>query len=262
MLPRSTAVLWRSAYRRAVLSAFNTVPFYRERWALDGRTEPTLVPGRKGRHDGATEPELLTRTVVDLVPLAGGETRIDPARGLGRVLPTARRVRPGTLVVIVDPAVPTPPVDLPRGLRGCVVNPETLADDTSSGAVVELVSAVRRGEPVLVVGGDKDLARLCSALPQESVHRIDRLPHRSLSELDGGPYGVLHDPLLGYFGAFRECGRWHLDWRRVYARRTRSGLAFTLLTQRSPMLVDVLVDGGVRAEIRPCPRHGTPVVSP
>ncbi|WP_298182283.1 hypothetical protein [Saccharomonospora sp.] len=262
MLSRSTAVLWRSAYRRAVLSAFNTVPFYRERWALDGRTEPTLVPGRKGRYDGATDPELLARTVVDLVPLSGGEGRVDPARGLGHVLPDARRVRSGTLVVIVDPAIPHPPADLPRGLRGCTVNPKTFADDVSSGTVAELVAAVRRGEPVLAVGDDANIARLCSALPEESTHRIDRLPHRSLAELDGGPYGVLHDPLLGYYGAFRECGRWHLDWRRVYARRTKGGLAFTLLTQRSPRLVDVLVDGGVRGEIRPCPRHGTPVVSP
>jgi hypothetical protein len=66
--------------------------------------------------------------------------------------------------------------------------------------------------------------------------------------------------MLGYLGAFGECGRWHLDWPRVYARETDAGLAFTLLRQDSPRFVDVLVGAGVRGRVRPCPRHGTPVV--
>ncbi len=261
MLAGSVAALWRRAYRRVVRTAFDTVPFYRERWALDGRTDPTVVPGRTGSDDGATEPRDLRRAVVDLVPLAGGDTRVDAARGLGHVLDSARRPLPGTLVVVVDTAVSPPPSDLPRGLRGCTVDPERLGADPDTGVGAELAAALHGGRPVLAVGGDKDLARLCAALPGSPVHGIARLPRRALSEVDAGPYGVLHDPLLGYVGAFRECGRWHLDWRRVYARRTRRGLALTLLTQRSPMLVDVLVEGGVRGAVEPCPRHGTPVVS-
>ncbi|EID54558.1 hypothetical protein [Saccharomonospora xinjiangensis] len=261
MLSRSTAVLWHAAYRRTVLSAFDTVPFYRERWALDGRTEPTLVPGRVGGNDGATHPEELLRTLVDLVPLAGGGTEIDAARGLGHVLRMARPVRPRTLVVIADRSVARPPSDLPKGMWGAAVDPETLGRTDESGVVAELVSTLCRRQPVLVVGGDKDLTRVFASLPGELKHLAQRLPHRTLTELDGGPYGVLHDPVLGYLGALRDCGRWHLDHRRVYARPTKAGLAFTLLTQRSPMLVDVLVGGGVRGQIRLCPRHGTPVVS-
>lgn len=260
MLSRSAAVRWRRAYRRVVRSAFDTVPFYRERWALDGRTDPTLVPGRTGSLDGATDPETLRRTVVDLVPLSGGSTRFDPVRGLGRVLPRARGPRAGTLVVVVDGHACAPPADLPRGLRGCVVDPDFLGDPDSA-VLVEVTNALHRGAPVLAVGGDKELARLSAALPESLARRLDRLPRRTLSELDAGPYGVLHDPLLGYLGAFGECGRWHLDTRNVYARPTRGGLAVTLLNQRSPVLVDVLVDGGVRASVDTCPRHGTPVVS-
>ncbi|WP_197321942.1 hypothetical protein [Saccharomonospora sp. NB11] len=260
MLTRSAAVLWRRAYRRVVRSAFDTVPFYRERWALDGRTEPTLVPGRTGSVDGATEPEVLRRTVVDLVPLSGGSTRLDPTRGLGHVLPRARDLRTGALVVVVDDAASAPPSDLPRGVRGCVVNPDLLGD-ADSAVSVEVTNALHRGSQVVAVGGDKELARLASALPESLARRLDRLPRRTLSELDTGPYGVLHDPLLGYLGALGECGRWHLDFRHVYARRTKGGLAVTLLTQRSPVLVDVLVAGGVHAAVETCPRHGTPVVS-
>ncbi|EHR63720.1 hypothetical protein SaccyDRAFT_4924 [Saccharomonospora cyanea NA-134] len=261
MLSRSTAVLWHAAYRRTVLAAFNTVPFYRQRWALEGRTEPTLVEGRTGTHDGASHPEELLRVLVDLVPLAGGEAEYDPARGLGQVLPVARRPRSGTLVVIVDREITRPPADLPNGVRGAALHPDLFAGAEESAVVAELLGALRRRRPVLAVGGDKELSGLISVLPAESSHLVYRLPHRSVSDLDGALYGVLHDPLLGYLGALRECGRWHLDHRRVYARRTRGGLAFTLLKQRSPMFVDVLVDGGVRGDVRWCPRHGTPVVS-
>jgi hypothetical protein len=106
------------------------------------------------------------------------------------------------------------------------------------------------------------------------MRRLNRLPHREIGSLDGGPYGLIYDPVLGYLGALAECGRWHLDWQRIYARPTSGGLAITLLRQDSPRLVDVLlsgvgcadpgkqVGGGVRAELARCPRHGTPVVLP
>jgi hypothetical protein len=252
--------LWRSAYLRAVRSAFATVPLYRERWALAGRTDPVLVPGRTGAHGGAITVAEARHKMVDLVPLAGGAATPDPARGLGRVLPGARQVEPATLVVVVDPAIPRPPTDLPRRLRGCVLDPESLSADGVSTVRDELVNTLRRNGRVLAVGPDKGIAGLVSALPEDLASGVDRLPHRELDRLDGGPFGVIHDPLLGYLGSFGPCGRWHLDWPRVYARVTTGGLAFTLLKQRSPRLVDVLVAGGVRGEVEPCPRHGTPVV--
>jgi hypothetical protein len=141
------ARLWRLAYRRQVTSAFRTVPLYRERWALDGRTDPVLVPGRTGTHGGAVDAKEAQRRLADLVPLAGG-----PA------------------------------------------------------------------------------------------HDGDDLRGR----------------LLGGLTERRSCGQSHVDWRRLYVRETEAGLAFTLLWQRSPRLVDILV--GVEGRVGTCPRHGTPVV--
>jgi hypothetical protein len=136
--------LWRTDYLRVVRSTFRTVPFYRERWALDGRTDPVVVPGKTGIHGGAVPIADAIRRAADLVPLAGGD--------------------PGTV------------------------------------------------------------------------------------------------PTLGFLGRPGSCGRWHLDWLRVYARETEAGLAFTLLRQRSPRLVDILAAEPVGFRLGICPRHGTPVV--
>ena len=74
------------------------------------------------------------------------------------------------------------------------------------------------------------------------------------------PRRNLTDPLLGYATVMRRCGQRHLDWRRVYARNTASGVAVTLLRQRSPRLVDILMPVDELARVATCPRHGTPVV--
>ncbi|MFC3486441.1 hypothetical protein ACFORH_21005 [Amycolatopsis roodepoortensis] len=237
-------------------SAFATVPFYRERWALDGRTDPVLVPGRTGTDSGAAPLAEAVHKIVDLVPLAGGAQRIDPSRGLGPVLRKARSVTGDALVVVLGGDEVRAPVDLPRGVRCCVVDPDVPAP----GVLAELSAELRRGRRVLAIGDDKQLAVFAAALPEDRAYRVESVPRRELDTMDSGPYGVLHDPALGYLGAIGECGRWHLDWLRVYARPTTGGLAFTLLRQESPRFVDVLPAGGVRGEIAPCPRHGTPVV--
>ena len=250
--------LWRLAYRRVVRSSFATVPFYRYRWAMQGRTDPVMVPGRTGVHGGAVHPDDAEAALVDLVPLpAGSPVEPDPSRGLGTVLGP---LPSGTLVAVLGGSLP--PVDLPRGVRGCVVDPEAVTADGASAALAELTAALSRGDTVLAVGTDKDLMRLTGAFPADLAKRLGRRPVRELDQLDGGPYGVLHDRMLGYLGSFEACGRWHLDWQRVYARETGAGLAFTLLRQDAPRLVDVLVGGGVRARIAACPRHATPVVIP
>jgi hypothetical protein len=203
----------------------------------------------------------MARKRVDLVPLAGGSAEFDPCRGLGPVLANARPAGRGALVAVLDPAVRTPPADLPRGVRGCLLDPESFPSTAlPSTALTELVSTLRRNGKVIAVGPDKALGMLAAALPEDVATRVEAVPHRQLDELDGGPFGVLHDPALGYLGAFRECGRWHVDWRNVFVRVTSGGLAFTVLTQRSPRLVDILIAGGVRGRVEPCPRHGTPVV--
>lgn len=243
-------VVWRAAYARAVRSAFATVPFYRERWALDGREDPVLVPGRTGTNGGAAPLADAVHQLVDLVPLAGGAQRTEPARGLGRVLRTARRPGPGDLVVLLGPDDLRPPADLPKGVRGCVADP----DAPGPSVLREVTAVLDRGHRVFAVGDDKAIAAFAGD------PRVEAVPQRELDSLGAGPYGVLHDPVLGYLGAFGGCGRWHLDWPHVYARKTAGGLAFTLLRQVSPRFVDVIPAGGVRGEIAPCPRHGSPVV--
>jgi hypothetical protein len=251
---------WRLAYRRMVNSAFRTVPLYREQWALRGRTDPVLVRDRTGVHSGAVRMNDVLRRMVDLVPLAGGSDRTDPTRGLGPVLSVGRSLHRNDFVAVLDAKDTPRPWDLPRGVRGRVLDPES---EQTESAWLDLTNALRRNGTVVAVGADKQLAELVAVLPAELTVRLDVVARRELSELDSGQNGqngLLHDRTLGYLGGLRDCGRWHLDWQRVYARETDAGLAFTLLRQHSPRLVDILVPGA--ASVGRCPRHGTPVVTP
>ncbi|WP_018684950.1 hypothetical protein [Actinokineospora enzanensis] len=82
-------------------SSFATVPFYREHWALSGRTDPTVVPGRTGVDGGAVAWADIAGRVPDLVPLAGGPMRIDPLRGLRTTLPDHVPIGRRTRVVVL-----------------------------------------------------------------------------------------------------------------------------------------------------------------
>ena len=241
-------------------SSFATVPFYRAQWALDGRTEPVLVPGRTGTRDGATPSAIARRNVIDLVPLAGGDAELDPCRGLGAVLTTSAGLGAGDLVVVLDPAAKHAPSDLPDGARGALLDPDHAGDEPAT--FTAMVNAARGGGRVLVVGTDKELALLDAALPPDVAPRLTRIPRRELDQLDTGPYGVLHDPALGYYGAIGECGRWHPHEATVLVRETRCGLAFSLPKQHSPRLVDILPAAGDQAELGRCPRHGTETLVP
>lgn len=247
---------WRITYRQKVAAAFRTVPLYREEWALSGRTDPVVVPGRHGVHSGAIQKADALRRLVDLVPLAGGTALVETLRGLGPALAARSSFRGKGFVTVLDKPDVLPPSDLPRGVTGCVLD---LAAGPTESAWHALTVALRRDVPVIAVGAEKQLAALAAELPPELAFRLDLVPNRTLDELDSGPHGLLHDSLLGYLGALRQCGRWHLDWRRVYARETDAGLAVTVLGQRSPCLVDILVG---TATLGRCPRHGTPVVLP
>jgi hypothetical protein len=239
-----------------VKSSFRTVPLYREQWALVGRTDPEMVPGRVGVHSGAIQIAEAVRRVADLVPLGGGTTLVDATRGVGAVLAARDALRGNGVVVILDKAEVLPPTDLPRGVVGCVTDPTALSESTW----LSVTNALRRNVTVVAIGTDKQLAELTAVLPDDLAPRLDLVPRRTIHELDSGPHGVLHDPALGYLGVLRQCGRWHLDRPRVYARETDAGLAFTLLRQHSPRFVDMLVGGA--ATLGRCPRHGTPVVLP
>ena len=166
-------LLWTPAYRRGVRTAFATVPYYRELWALHGRTDPVVVPGRTGVDAGATPAEVAAGRLPDLVPLRGGSAEVNPYRGL---------------------------------------------------------DAVPLGQPVPLAG----------------------------AHAHTGAAGTIRDDLLGVLAARRDCGLWHVCHGDVYARATPLGLAFTLLRQRSPMLVDIAP--GTGGAVEPCPRHGGPVL--
>jgi hypothetical protein len=263
-----TAAVWtrwqrrlrRRTRDRLVRSTFATVPFYRALWALDGRTDPVLVPGRTGARDGATPSAQARRHVIDLVPLAGGDAEIDPCRGLGPVLTESAGLGAGDLVVVLDPAARHAPADLPAGARGCLLAPDRAGDEPA--AFTALVNAARGGGRVLVVGADKELALLDAALPEDVAPRLTRIPRRELDQLDAGPYGVLHDPVLGYYGALGSCGRWHPHEAAVLVRETRFGLAFSLPRQHSPRLVDILPAAADQVQLGRCPRHDTEVIVP
>lgn len=254
--PVKVDLWWRIAYRQMVINAFRTVPLYRELWALSGRTDPVVVPGRLGVHSGAVAKEEAARRLADLVPLAGGAAVAHPLRGLGPTLAARRTFRGRGFVAVLDTKDLLPPTDLPRAVVGCVLDQST---GVSESAWLALTAALRRDETVVAVGTDKQLVELVTALPEQLSAGLDAVPRRDLTELDSGPHGLLHDSLLGYLGTLRRCGRWHLDWPRVFARETDAGLAFTLLRQRSPVFVDVLLGPG---SLGRCPRHGTPVVLP
>ena len=231
-------------------SSFATVPLYRELWALRGGGEPGAV-------GGITVDEAV-RKLGDLVPLAGGDEGLNPLRGFGSVLRLVRRLSAGAFVAVLETGGGEPD-ELPRRVRCRVVDPRAIATEAEP-ALVEITEALRRNKTVLLVGADRDLTTLAEAMPHDAAARLDRVPARGIGELDGGRSGVIRDPALGYLGALGGCGRWHLDWQRVYARRTDAGLAFTLLRQRSPRLVDVLVPGGRHMDLAPCPVHRTPVL--
>ncbi len=245
--PVNIGLWWRLAYRKTVTTAFRTVPLYRERWALSGRTDPVVVPGRDGVHGGAIGKDEALGRLVDLVPLSGGSATPDPLRGLGPALAARYPRRHRGLVVVLDKTDILPPSDLPRGVTGCVLD---LSTGPAESAWLALTVALRRGVPVVAVGSDKRLAALAAELPEELAVRLDVVPNRALDELDNGPFGLIRDSLTGYLGTLLECGRWHLDWRRVYARETDAGLAVTVLNGGSPVLVDILVGPG---RIARCP---------
>lgn len=223
---------WRASYRRTVRHAFDRVPLYRELWAMDGRTEPVLVPDRTGRLDGALTVQQALRRAIDLVPSGEEPAEPDLGRGLRTALAGAgQRVRGSRLVSLDGPL---------------------------SELVDEVGAALNRGERVLAVGEFQQLDELTLAFPDHPGLRT--AGRHQLDDPTGEPGAVLHGGPLGYLGWLGNCGQRHLDWPRVYARPTAGGLAITVLGRQPPLLVDVLAGGGVPGEVMRCSRHGTPVV--
>lgn len=179
---RYSAPRWVGAYRRVVRDSFRTVPFYRERWALQ--------PGSR-----VVSMDEVQRRRPDLVPLGGGAEESDD-----------RRSRLAIARFAVDVGAAQHRAD------------RNLAPVVASGAFVD------SGAP-LALGT------------------------------------LLRDPMLGYLGVVGDCGFSHLPWREVYARSMERGVAMTLLRQKSPRLVDVLLPNSAGVAVSVCVRHGCPVLT-
>jgi hypothetical protein len=236
-----------------IRQVFRTVPFYRERWALVSRDPVLADEVQRRRHD--------------LVPLAGGAFAVNPYRGLGPVVSLTGRLSAGALLAVVTdlpPIGPVPGLAARTRLRclppaGFPANPF----DRRFIRTAELISRLASGERVAVLGPEIELDRLVDVASAAATPSL--LPLYSAREqvpAHTQPGAVLRDWLLGYLGAFCDCGRWHLDWRRVYAADTEHGVAFTILPQASPRLVDVLLAPGLRMRVERCAEHGTPVLAP
>lgn len=259
---------WQAACRRVRQDTFRTVPFYRERWALVGT--------------GPVAAAVLQERRRDLVPLGGGALGVDGWAGFASTARMIGRRRLGMLLAVVTDLPPTlAGTAPPRGVRLRCLPPAARVPnpfDTRFTTVDELGALVARGRRCAVLGPPAELVALAArtglfgrsdvegvgpgrSAQADSQRRITPLPVHSPREglpAAAGPGAVLHDGLLGYLAVVGECGRWHLDWRRVYAADTEDGVAFTVLRQRSPRLVDVLAGPGL--QLGRCPRHRTPVL--
>lgn len=235
---------WEGAYTRVVRSSFNTVPFYRERWALADRDPVAAVEVEK-RPD-------------DLAPIGGGSLAVDPHRGLGHLLRQGGLLGAGTLVGVLGDVPPPARIPGVRRARLVALTSTDCLPEPIDRRLIRLDSLERlasEGRRVAIVAAADDLPELDGAvgIPSYAVRR--RLP------ADPEPGALLSDRLLGHLAVLLRCGRWHLDWRRVYARNSVTGAAFTLLRQGSPRMVDVIPVPGSPLQINTCPKHASPVVS-
>lgn len=137
--------------------------------------------------------------------------------------------------------------------------------------------ALRGRQPIPIGDLERRLDDLTPLSSRDSPRRLRRLDrttdqaavvHCARGPLPSEPQqgALLNDPLLGPLAIVESCGRWHLDWRHVHAAShpTASGpvVAFTLLRQQSPRLVDAIPAPELRAEITRCPAHASPVLTP
>lgn len=143
--------------------------------------------------------------------------------------------------------------------------------------VVTKEEALRRGADLIPLGGgpeqtdDRRSARVigrlavvlgvaapatCRPFSLAEAARGLRDPDQPLA-----PGTLVRDPFFGYLGVVGHCGFWHVPWPEVYARRTESGIAVTLLAQKSPRLVDVALPVGAATTLSLCLRHSCPVIT-
>ncbi len=252
-------------YLRAARRAFATVPFYREQWATAGEVldEPrptpttelpdpphTLCPFSRP-WSAAREPSLWTPDVTALIRAlrltdCHDGTAVLEVRGslLDRpVLPRSGRPRRRASYRVL------------LGPHAMVASPQRRRE------LNDAVLAEVAGLAGWVVGGPDELAGLPEAVGDE-LRPVHRLSVGRVAEADPDTTPtLLHDATLGYVGALvPDCGRFHLDWRRVYARDRGGVLTFSLLHRRRPTLLALVPPGAEAITVAPCSRHTTPVL--
>lgn len=261
---------WDARHRLACVRAFREVPFYREQWAYARRelSEPLAVTAGE-----------LQRELFRLCPL---RSQWDPRReptlwtGESGVLANALTLAGADWPRIPVLEVREAAVDWThighRRPYAFLLSPDADVGGDGRRLALQLAAlklAVDHGRAI-VVGSSTELVELLPEVERalapvvvawSPVHRVTLMQAASGSDVDGP--AVVHDPFLGYIAArVRDCGRFHVLWDCVHAKLSPSGILFTRLRGRRPMLVNVLpVETGF-SDVRCCPSHGTPVLVP
>jgi hypothetical protein len=257
----------RRRYRRAVRRAFATVTFYREQCAAAGRLLAEPVPTPAGAlpepphtlcpfarpWSAGREPSLWTpapRPLARALWLAGCRDRSPVLEVREALLDRTRLARRSRLRRPVRYGVLLSPTAL-------VTSPEHRAALNRAAAVV---AAAGTG---WLVASPAELAAEPAA-GGGRLRPVHRLPVAAAAQ--PGPVGtptVLHEPRLGYLGAYRpSCGRFHLDTPRVYARDRDGQVSLSLPGSRRPTLLDIVPAGADQVTLGRCEQHRTAVLLP
>lgn len=258
----------RRRYRRAARRAFATVTFYREQWAVAGRVlaEPVPTPADALPDPPHTlcpfarpwtpdrEPSLWTpslRALGRALRMAGCHERL-PVLEVREALLDQIRIRR-------HPLQPRPDYPAYRVL----LSPTSIVASPARRAELdqEALHAAAAGGGGWLVGGPPELAAV-PELAGVRLRPVHRLPVAATADHPATDVPtVLHEPRLGYLGAFvPECRRFHLDGRRVYARDRAGTVALSLPYSRRPTLLDIVPPGAERVTVGRCERHRTPVL--
>ncbi|MCA1568895.1 MAG: hypothetical protein LC798_00965 [Chloroflexi bacterium] len=244
-------------YARTVARAYETVPYYRERW-------------RSGQAHSArphTPAAHLEDHLARLFPLAHplqprGELPpwLGGPRELLEALLLTEEHDPSATLLEIRPALLDWRSLGPCGIGryGVVLSPDAIATPTAARVPADIGAM----PPLELLGSATELTATQPALEHPARQfvrvRLDEGVDASVTPVHAA---VLFDSRLGYIGArASSCGEWHLNWRRVHCRTTSDGLAFTKLVQRRPTLVDVVPEQASFVAVAPCARHGSPVL--
>jgi hypothetical protein len=242
-----------SSYRRVAARAFRRVPFYREQWAVAGRTleDPEPVPA-----------DALTDQLFRLCPLGrpwrpGAEPSlwIEDRTALRQAVRMVSDVR--TVLEVRSSFLDR--TSLGRGVRYAVVLPPgaDTVDEERRRTLNRRAETLPGGS--VLIGSPRELAAVGDEIAGAPVPRLSLR-----AALDGDAVALVHDRRLGYYAARRpSCGRLHLLWRRFHLRLDDEGTPMiTDLHRTRPTLVNIVPAGAPPISAGHCPDHDGPVLTP